>query len=408
MIPFVCVDLYTFPGVWERYLLIALFFYLILLVCYLVQSKELRKEPWDRKNNRFREEVVTLCSMESVKSGNYLFLPNLISLLSFSNDSSYKKVLFHDESGKEGFFYDFVTPSKVECFKLLYRAKTEHCNPGISVSSMTFDGDLKVKIRYGENSKVLFEILPIEGVDYSDNQLWAMRCLSRKYLTTDLFKRNITEEKCGLSLSFSLVMAFILFLIAVVISVFFNGTISLVIDALHGGVYVYLLIALPLFICFYKLMGLSFSIPFRYLLCGLKNNDFIREDVRFVATGTISFRGLKCDDLRLLFKEEKVHCFELYFAPLHRRVFYKDQGYNNDDYVCIALGSEKFEILRLFYDINPAENKVRGCYSLAGETTLTMEYNKKMHILKSIAPVEGYEYTEAQLSAIEKFNTLYP
>lgn len=196
--------------------------------------------------------------------------------------------------------------------------------------------------------------------------------------------------------------------LSLLFALFLSGSVSLVVNVFQGDRFAYFLLLLSLGVFFAKLICLTFSFPVTHLISNIFKKKIVREDVRFVVADAFVYRGLRYGDLRFLFKEENVTCRELYFVPLHRRVIYYEQGYNDNDYICMAIGTEKMNILKMFYEVSATKNGSRGDYRFSGDMPLTIEYNKNTHLLRSIAPAEGYDYTEEQLSAIEKFNTLYP
>ncbi|MBQ1252201.1 MAG: hypothetical protein IIY02_04720, partial [Firmicutes bacterium] len=79
-------------------------------------------------------------------------------------------------------------------------------------------------------------------------------------------------------------------------------------------------------------------------------------------------------------------------------------------YFYLSLSNRKLNLIHSLYKVVPTEafGFYSTCFKLLNDVPLNLVIRKKSRILKSIAPVEGYAYTEAQLAAIEKFNVLYP
>lgn len=131
--------------------------------------------------------------------------------------------------------------------------------------------------------------------------------------------------------------------------------------------------------------------------------------------------------------------------PTHQQLLCKILGENtvrrndNDLMVQLMLTEEKMEIFKVLYNAKKVQryiplqdsntrlhkvfakdrwgysNYVKGEHSsiktgvdFSEGVPIVIEYYKANKELLSIAPLEGYDYTEEQLAAIEKFNTLYP
>ena len=133
-----------------------------------------------------------------------------------------------------------------------------------------------------------------------------------------------------------------------------------------------------------------------------KKNDFVSVHGTLFSSFTInSFYA----SLRLFFREEKAE------GHLCNVILKNSAKIFKSDYFVYILTRDRLNALQTIYDIEV--NYVKGSMvsreiEFKNEVPLIITYGKHSHVLKSIAPVEGYEYTKKQLVAIEKFNTLYP
>ena len=133
-----------------------------------------------------------------------------------------------------------------------------------------------------------------------------------------------------------------------------------------------------------------------------KRNDFVSVHGTLFSCFTINSLY---SSLRLFFRKQKAEGHICNVLLMNRSKIM------NTDYFLYILTKNRLDALQIIYN---AESKyVKGSMVsreiiFKNEVPLIITYGKHSHVLKSIAPAEGYEYTEEQLAAIEKFNTLYP
>lgn len=383
----------SFQITFNGFFFVFLISFLILFIIALFQSRPIFLYQKDLKNDHFVSETVIPFSSEPVLKKSVFFLPDLICFSSRKEQAEYRKLAFRSSEHPDEISRVLYLNSKekTKIWSALCNPEGLSLDPGTKSYSIKFTEDRPLRIVYGRKSRFLKEIHPAEGYGYTEEQKEQIEKWNR-------ISVGVPQKK-GI-----LFMAAGLLLVSMGISLLLWGVIGLLDLLVHR--FDYLLLSLFFFIPFYGLYikdrlrmkfweGLNIHNGKR----DRKRNEFVKAKGILISTITIS---IFYDSLRFLFKEEK--------AKGHLCNF-KLSGHSRTDYFAYILTKEKMEALREIYDIDIHSIK---CSVTSSEITfeknvpLMITYGKHSHILWSIAPAEGYDYTEEQLSAIEKFNTLYP
>ena len=417
-------------------IVVAALCFLILSIVFLYQSRQIRKEKKDLAKNNLIEVDAILVSSESFAKRQMTFLPNLLGRLFWKEAGVYQKVNYkpiNDVLEKDTFFYDFVTVEKVEIMRRFFDAKISFWGLDIRMKEGLFRKEVPLKLLIGKDSHMLQNVLPVDGYEYTDDEIAAFSELSRRYLRSDV---SLVCEKVPYSSSRKkrrekfdrkkiLPSRYIfakLLQISVTTSLWCVGSLILIYDIICSAP-IYAVVFFCLILGFYfgkrssygkyvstSLLSLDqrcqhLEILDVVLKKSLNPEEFFPSDS---AAGEATYRDF--DDLWLIFKEEMASVQRCYYWKVGR--FVNGKAYcNQTDYFNFILSREKLDLLRLFYQIRPevsASEEKMPCFEYKSDVPLRITITKNSNVLKQIGPVEGYDYTEAQLAAIEKFNTLYP
>ena len=280
---------------------------------------------------------------------------------------------------------------------------------------MQFSNGVPLRFIVGKESRVLKEIQPVPDYKYSESQLSAINEFNGSFSDTEK-----PEQKKRPGLAFAplyLLWKSILFALFIALTVSFGY--SFILFLLYEPIFgidrmryiISLVLTFPL--CY---VGISMTTKnFYFFLYGSDLNKSHTVKGHFVLAYTNGTRDGFTKELNRIFPDLYPAFYQIKFKidGLH----IENQKVNKANTLNTVLTSEKVSVLK---DIYPLD--VRRAWALGNTDSLGLDnvidfhddipliitYQEKSNILQTIAPAEGYDYTEEQLAAIEKFNTLYP
>ena len=394
--------------IFSAYFLVVIFVFMVLFLCYLRKSREIRQEKKDFSNRDITEVTATLCAAITPIKSKCRFLQQIVSILLHVRGGFCKKIIYEDlKSHQKDYFYDILTSKKIRALGDLYESDITYWGVGIWEKSITFLNGVPLKIVRGTHSHVVFSVAPAEGVGYNACQLSAIAQLSSMLSANgDSAYARAHRGRGYPSLG---MISLRLVVLAVIITAFCSGVLLFFASVL-GGIEEYffakLILAVVFAYCLSKFIAYGFSIPYHRLF---RKKEIFEEIVFLTHTEPfVGFYGCCYDDLKILFREEPVTCQELYFHPTQCKMNHFVSGNNSEDYVCIAMTNEKLSVLKQLYHIDILRDFILVKFKLSDGAPLKIRYDKNTHMLKKVMLAEDYDYTPEQLAAIERFNTLYP
>ncbi len=145
-----------------------------------------------------------------------------------------------------------------------------------------------------------------------------------------------------------------------------------------------------------------------------KNGNILVEDVLLKYSQPSAITGLTTrvwypNVIGILFWKEKAQYHCCWFRPLNKTFAHIE--YNEKDFFYYVLTKEKLNELHCLCNLEASTWDYAPpfrCVKFHEGVPLRIVYWQKSRVLKEVLPVEGYEYTEDQLKAIEKINAMYP
>lgn len=306
------------------------------------------------------------------------------------------------ENGIEKHCYFVLTRHRAQCLKEIFSANIEYYDYGVSPKGIISFEDKAVNIEVGRTLGYLKQILPIEVYDYTQYQESAFKSFGEKSFEYGEFlnRQNI-------------VLFFLPFLLLFISSfwgvVIANICFAYCIPRIGGNLFFILSmlwIGLSVFTFFWEC---SFYPKYHYVKKDFMNHDFLTMTI-FLKRSSIPIHGneyLSCSRLYWLLRGS--------YAVIHQGIYVQKQRQfrnmqNKEEILYFILSRDMIKSLQALFNINFRFDfgGVGFIVEYQGDVPLNVTLGKHSRVLKSIAPVEGYEYTEEQLAAIENFNTLYP
>ena len=403
-------------------LVLAVLLYIIIFIRYRINARSLLLEKKDRKENSYTEETVVLISSQPMRKTRFPNIPDIISATLFWEErASYHTCCDKTtaDQSKNRFHY-ILTEEKAKQFERCFGAGIAYRDIGVWPKEICFAREIPVKIVYGKNSRVLKEILPAENVSYTEEQLNAFDILSK---TTA--ESPIPSEKAYRNdmLSFPRIKAFLRKkeCSPLVFAPVFIGLCSIVLSACIVSLFTFFGLLYSRDLRIPVLWILGFALIFFYFL--VFSDGFFplesakREQIEHETILLKSSRPLRRGNgfsryLKIIFPDETpvLQCVSV--CPR------KNSKIPSQKNLYWVLSQSKRQLMEdlyqcsiyhvCFYARIGGHSLIRTEISFGEGVPIAVTYTKKRHELKSIAPAEGYDYTEEQLAAIEKFNTLYP
>ena len=413
-------------GIAFLFLALSAILYIVLYIIYRFNARSLLLAKKDRREINYTEESVVLKSSQPMRTFRFPHIPNMVlGTLFWEERASYHTCCFKDTvSHSENHFHYILTEEKAKQFKHFFDARIIYRDIGVWPREILFDREIPVKIIYGKNSRFLKEILPEENVHYSEEQLNAMRILSKVTAESPMTSEKEYQNDM---LSFSRIKAFLRR----------KDCSPLVFSSVFIGLY-----AIILSLCVVSLImvcGLLYSHDYRILTVWLlgfaslflyflifsdgffpqeqtKRERLECETVFFKSSRPLRWGNGFCRYLKKFFPDETpvLQCVSVY--PQNNSG--KNSKTRSQKNLYWVLSQSKMQLLNDLYQYNihhvcsyariGGHSLIRTEINFKEGVPVMVTYTKKRYELKSIAPAEGYDYTEEQLAAIEKFNTLYP
>lgn len=403
----------------------AILFGAILYIVYRHDARSLLLENEDRKCRNCIQETVILMSSQPRRKRWFLNLPDIVlGTIFWKERASYHICYFKNTEDhlKKSFCY-ILTAEKANAFASLFGAKVTYRDIGIWPYKIFFESELPVRIVYGEKSRFLKAILPVEDIPYSKEQLQAFYAFNE---TEEKPLICLEEESVNDMLSFSRIKAFLLkkhksplvfspLFICVGVILFSVLAVSLIVffHLLYLHAYRVLMVC-PLGFIVALLYFMVFSDGF-FPFESEKNQRIEKATVYLKSSKPLRWGNGFSRYLRLIFPEETplLQIASVCF-PKGEKVL--QIGSPKEIYWTVS--QSKLRLLKELYDCDlhhicsynrsGGHSLIRTELSFRGDVPVEVCYTKKKHELKSIAPAEDYDYTPEQLAAIERFNTLYP
>ena len=403
-------------------LVLAILLYIMIFIRYRINARSLLLEKKDRKQNSYTEETVVLISSQQMRKTRFPNIPDMISgTLFWEERASYHTCCYKNtaEQSKNRFHY-ILTEEKAKRFERFFGAEITYRDIGVWPKEIFFAREIPVKIVYGKNSRVLKEILPAENISYTEEQLNAFGILSK---TTA--ESPIPSEKAYRNdmLSFPRIKAFLRKKdhSPLVFAPLFIGLCAIVLSASFISMLMFFGL---LYSHEYRIPGLwilGFALIFFYFL--VFSDGFFplesakREQIEHETVLLKSSRPLRRGNgfsryLKIIFPDETpiLQCVSVCPQKNSKKPSQKNLYW--------VLSQSKRQLLEDLYQYSiyhvcsyariGGHSLIRTEISFEKGVPITVTFSRKTHELKSIAPAEGFDYTEEQLAAIEKFNTLYP
>ena len=410
-------------------------------ILYFLQCSQMRKAGKDRRHHSYTEVEGYLICSEPVVNHRYFNLPNKITGIRYH----IQRASFHlcsfkpkSEAVSDPYFYYVQTKERTELFHDLFRTEEKYGKVDFRPQWIGFDQEIPVKLIYGKNSHVLKEFRPADHYPYTENQLKILR----KWNEQGKNKNKSTEEICT-DLPHA---SFVLFCESVLGSIVAFDLFFYLLCWIKNGNHLlnslvnFVVVPASLFVAGFVLL-LIYRFPANSEEC----LDMLRswtskktrsEEVVLLSADTfrVAHYGSACADY--LFPGETPALQKLYFRPLHSE---GDTEFGSEYHINWVCTKSKIKALKKLYDckeikrysptsterpistephhdeypyhpwtLRMDEPAVRKGLLFRNGVPLKITYVRSGMELKSMAPVEGYDYTEEQLAAIKKFNTLYP
>lgn len=356
----------------------------------------------DKGSNEIQADVI-LSSSDEICSWRLQNTVNWIGFFLAHEGACYQKCtfgMFNDFEEKDYFWY-ILTKRRAEILTQLYLGEIKYWDYGFYPQRINFFAGVPLRVVYDRKNHFLKQLLPVDEYQYTPLELE----LIRKFNKSDsLGKKDINSRALitywGI-LFVLMPLSFVISLLAVFLLKFFIGVF------LNFGEFLSFLPVGVLFFLILYLFDRNRPLSSKKYRADVDSHDYVSENViltsSYIPQNTVNPIGL----FRYVFREEHVNCYELNYIAIKRKSALRN---NQVEKIYYILTNEKSSLLSTLSDINVNFSMYVMCESLEFKNCVPLKvtYGKQSRVLKSIAPVEGYEYTETQLAAIEKFNTLYP
>lgn len=392
-------------------ILVLIFF--ILCIIYLFQSREIRMYKEDKGKDDFINEIVILNRSESIAKNHLIFfLPNLLSLFFWKSYPSYQKSCFFSVNKNEkGYFYYIISKDILKNLLELYSVNCSYWDIGIWVKNIDFCGNIPLSITYGKNSHVLKSVDYVSDYAYSESQINAIKnlnqicslCGNENDFNAISKNRKISQwQSFNCNISLKILFATLLLLVACIISFFLWTIIGLFDSMMHESGF------------WLELFGLCFMF---YILClqipnrggktrrkkrQLLSRDNVTEKMELIESYTLNVLH---SSLAIIFREEKASNQRLVLKRIDRSSVFEEY-----EELVYTVSRDKIKVLSELCDLRCEYDKW-GPMSIeiyfGNSVPLQVTYNHEYRLIR-LDPIEDFSYTNAQLAAIEKFNTLYP
>lgn len=417
-------------GVFSIYCWLIVLFVVYLLVFPILCVKYRRFYIGKRelKKNRVIEKTVILYHSQPLYKSKFNLMSFVLRFFYYKKNATYQKYYYcpvdNNDSNKNDYFIFVLSQENQSIWKRLFSVESADWDSDGKSEILNPKDNISVKIRYGEKSHILFEILPAEKFTYNENQLSAMNQLNM--MVADNKRKSHAQKKLQCE-SLMAVNCFPLcvFLIVVAVTFFVYATILSIIcfyccfsdsnNYLYlKERYLWIAVSLP----FVGYLGVwaetEKSISIISLYKGHKHQYCEKNVVFRYSWPILIFDGYS--SILKYFFPGKHPIFQGVFYDVFGENEYSNQtGKKNKVYLTIT--DEKYQLLKELYlksskgqtTIYPKSYAVlKTTYLFREGVPLCIVYEKNSKVLHEIKPVESYPYTKEQLSAIEKFNTLYP
>lgn len=396
-----CSGIVTF----ERSDLCLVLFFTLIVYGFLVVG-HIKYGPYicDKGNNGtgIYEADVILSSSESISSWQWQKTANWIGAFLAYEGAVYHKCVFGElsEFSQKDFFTYVLTKRRAYILASLCSGRILYSDYGNRSQRIDFEGGIPLKVVYRARDHFLKAIYPSVNYVYTETELE----LIREFNETDWVKNRDIHQRATLVYCLLLILLFLVSLLAAFLFVcIVKYFIAFIVDPL-AFLYIFL-IGMLLFGVFWYFQGNTASAS-KYLY-DERNDNYISENVTLTVSALVFYSMNPTRKFHYIFCEEYAKCYKCFYMLEDRKYVSRK---NSEESFYFVLTNEKVALLRELASIEVEFDVYRLCDTLRFDSCvpLCITVGKRSRVLKSIAPVEGYTYTEAQLAAIEKFNTLYP
>lgn len=416
-------------------LIFSVILFFVFSLFYCLQCKSFRYFNKDIKKEAYFEVESYLTYSEQISSNKIFNIPNaILGYFHWKQRATFHRCHFTSKNEiVDNYFYYIQTKERLKMFQKLFRSSEDYNVVGLCPKQIIFNQKIPVKLIYGAKSHVVWEFLPIANYPYTKDQFLLFR---------EINQQKYEKKYCNIFFS-TVILFFRAFIDAVLILnvlcyVFcwlangFDITSSLIyLVFLPVGV-----ILIGALLSFVYLMMANPKEGIDILSSWRKKRNIHMDTVYLLSSDSFRSSNNYTLCMSFLFPQEKPIIQKLYFreTDLNKKSIVSSNQYVN--WVCTV---EKKFLLESLYNCREVKryNPMPYEYSISTESmehknafnlwTLHMEesvirtgihfeegvplqitYYEPSFELKSIVPVKNYPYTEEQLAAIEKFNTLYP
>ena len=366
---------------------------LLLQVCFLFFIGFLlliQKRKWDR--DIYEEREVILINSELADGVIFRLFSWLMRRFLRKEKAVFQKCRFYDGEQEDWCLY-LLTRQRAESLKKICFADVQYYDLGTSPKSVRSFQRIPVKICVGQQHHYMRSLMPAENHCYALPQKDALAHFNRGTLEYDDFCSHVSLLVC----------------LAPLMIVLLSFLFPLCLYGLLGMVILpeYALFAFLVVTFIFGWMDWTL-----YPVSKLLESDAKKEATEvcdILLTDTFCpYQGTYVSSSRLSFVRKK------HYAVWHQAQYVKMTSEQNrcskKERLFVKFTSESVKPLIHLYDaeIRFHFGSLSNSLKCKAEIPIRAEFGKTSRVLLSIAPVEGYSYTEAQLTAIEKFNALYP
>lgn len=403
----------------EIYLFLVFAVYIILLPFELFFHQDIRKIHHDIKKNNFIEADVVLEKSSSLSKRRCNLLNFTLNHFFYMELASFQKCTcrsLYDESQSENYFIFILNEVNLRLLQKIFFIKIRYWDAVHYPKTLIFQNNIPLRVIYGAESHVLLKVAPIPHYEYTEEQKALIFRFDAQLHEKNNFKKRPLNSNTFIKLTKGIPFWFF---IAVVIIVFFVVSFAIYIYSWYLTVYPeaeimhfirnrfivdIVLIAIP-FIALMIQSDKTFS--FLWLIKKKSLTYCAVDIVSGISTSTLSHDGFR-NILRIIFPGKN---------PILQKICFTICEKNNDSKSIVlyyTLTNEKYDLLSTLFKCSVSSICVKNRHGSLSQfrfqngVPLRITYTKEDSMLREIHPVENYPYTEGQLAAIEKLNTLYP
>lgn len=393
--------------------------YIILLPFELFFHRDIRKIRHDIKKNNIIETDVVLEKSSSLLKRKHNLLNFTLNHFFYMELASCQRCVCRNLYGKsqsENYFIFILNKNNLPLLQKLYFIKIQYWDAALHPYTLTFQSDTPLRVIYGAESHILLKVSPIPNYAYTEEQKTLISQFNAQLREESNFKKRPLNKNTfirltkGIPFWFLTIVSMIVFFVLAFTAYIFSWYLTVhpetaIIHFIHNRVIVdIVLIAIP-FIALMIQSDKSFS-----FLWSLKKNPltyYTTDIISGISTSTLSHDGYR-SILRIIFPGKNPILQEIRFT------IYEKSNDSKSIVLYYTLTSEKYDLLSTLFKCSVssicAKNRQGSLsqFHFQNGVPLRITYTKEDSMLREIHPVESYPYTEEQLAAIEKFNTLYP